>query len=113
MSEYLFAYGTLRSGFGLVKVGTGSIQGTMYDLGEYPGAVPGEGEIIGDLFRSPRTFADLDEYEGEEFDRKTVRVTTEAGVVEAWIYWYTGDVSGRSPIEDKDYLNYLKSIKPK
>ena len=88
MSEFLFTYGTLRSGLApfelpselpselvevvarLHSIGTGFAQGRLYDLGEYPGAVlesAGSARIKGEVFQLPddeTTLAALDAYEG-------------------------------------------------
>jgi gamma-glutamylcyclotransferase (GGCT)/AIG2-like uncharacterized protein YtfP len=70
---HLFVYGTLRSGggaAGLLRgcrlVGTGSGEGTLYDLGAYPALVlDGRGPVEGEVWRCPAEALDrLDEYEG-------------------------------------------------
>src|SRR5579864_5628973 len=79
-SEYLFAYGTLHPEHApeevadLVRrfepVGRGTVRGTLYDLGSYPGAVLDEGStrrISGTVFRLPAgddVLRRLDDYEG-------------------------------------------------
>jgi gamma-glutamylcyclotransferase (GGCT)/AIG2-like uncharacterized protein YtfP len=112
----------LRKDFGLdivselEHIGRGRIEGKMVDLGEYPGAIAGTGEITGDLYRlddPEKMLAALDEYEGSEFVRRIAKVRMEDRVVEAWTYWYQGDPIDHPAIADNDYLNYLKSIKPK
>ena len=59
----LFVYGTLRSGFhhpayayisdNFTLVGQGKIKGRLYDMGEYPAAVPvaEDSFIIGELYQ--------------------------------------------------------------
>lgn len=46
--------------------------GTLYDLGPFPGAVPGDDTIHGELFRleAPSVWTVLDQYEGYDPARK-------------------------------------------
>ena len=115
MSEYLFVYGRLLPGrapkgiAGVVaklrRLGTATVPGVLYNLGQYPGAVlgPASGKrISGAIFRLPRDPAvlkKLDEY--EEFDpanpdkslfvRKRCRVALATGrILNCWIYEYNG-----------------------
>lgn len=135
MSQYLFAYGTLRKdydlplktriGNGLQYIGKGKLRARLYDLGKYPGAIPGAAskaeEVIGDIFLLPdpeKTLRTLDRYEGidarrpaaGEFVRKKSRVNLRSGKnVIAWVYWYNGEPGDQPRIRYKDYLNYLKN----
>ena len=108
MPEYLFVYGTLRRGsdnkFALMLadraqfVGPARVPGLLYDFGRYPGAVrshQGDHWIQGEVHRfdDPELMPLLDEYEGPEFERAMVSVTT--GIRECWIYWYVGPETGR------------------
>lgn len=119
---YLFAYGTLRKNFepgtNLVDArsyrGLGTVAGLLYDLGQYPGAVPHESQrITGDLFEIAESqLALLDEYEGEDYCRKSVMVLLETGeTLPAWIYWYNGKTERKPRINQNDYLIYLKTKK--
>ena len=131
--EYLFVYGTLRNGVSLPInqqiakdiewVGASQIKGRLYDIGEYPGALPAEksnslikGEIL--RIKKPRKVLKLlDEYEGynsknvktSEYYRKKEIVELEDGnKVQAWVYWYNFPVENKPRIRNRDYLNYLK-----
>src|SRR5436190_18383391 len=79
MREYLFVYGTLRTGLrpnevapllsAIKLVGSATVRGRLYDLGEYPGVVleEGCGLVIGELLEmsvSPTPLSALDSYEG-------------------------------------------------
>jgi gamma-glutamylcyclotransferase (GGCT)/AIG2-like uncharacterized protein YtfP len=80
MSQYLFVYGTLDPEHAppeiavtvakLRPVGKGSVQGVLYDLGDYPGAVfdtQKRDRIPGRVLRlpeDPEVLRELDEYEG-------------------------------------------------
>ena len=101
----LFVYGTLRRGFDnryarLLErsaryLGLARVQGRLYDLGRYPG-IQLQAEIdewvTGDLFhlRTPSaTFADLDEYEGPEFERLgATAILPNGDHTRCWVYEY-------------------------
>ena len=130
----LFVYGSLRSGFGTPAyeyisrffdlVGEGRVRGKLYDLGEYPAAVAVKEDafIIGELYtiKNESEFAwavgQLDDYEGvttepgepQLFRREPVEVFNGNAVTTAWIYWYNGDVSGRTAIASGDIMDYRK-----
>ena len=98
--DLLFVYGTLRSQFdnqhaALLRANAEflsdtTVRGRVYRLGSrgfaYPGFVPDlDGTVHGELYRlrTPSgTLAQLDEYEGEEFER----VAVEVDGARAWIY---------------------------
>ena len=113
MSEYLFAYGTLQPDHVAEEiaptvarfraVGRGHVRGSLYDLGEYPGAILSSSSrkrILGTVFELPEdpdVLKQLDEYEGFDprkptaslFVRKLHPVTLAAGqTVRCWIYEY-------------------------
>jgi gamma-glutamylcyclotransferase (GGCT)/AIG2-like uncharacterized protein YtfP len=119
MSDYLFAYGTLRPGRApeeiaaavekLRPVGEGFVHGTLCNLGEYPGAVldpSTEQRISGTVFELPDDadiLHQLDEYEGYDADapKRSVFVRTrhtavlETGeAVSCWMYAYNRTESG-------------------
>lgn len=69
----------------------GAMRGRLYNLGRYSGAVAGgEQMIAGELYRLPepgRCFRRLDQVEGPEFHRKTMRIFLSAGATKrAWVY---------------------------
>ena len=133
----LFVYGSLRSGFKspayeyiskyFTFVSDARIKGKLYDLGEYPAAIPvmEDSFIIGELYtiKNEQEFswamAQLDDYEGlnveagEEklYHRKIAEVYINNQVVSAWVYWYNGDVRGKPVIVSGDILEFLKSKK--
>jgi gamma-glutamylcyclotransferase (GGCT)/AIG2-like uncharacterized protein YtfP len=122
VSDFLFVYGTLLPGLAppeiapavaqLRPVAQGSVQGVLYDLGEYPGAVidlpevdlsekemPVRGCIPGMIFQipNPRLLRQLDEYEGFDpaapaaslFVRKLHEVRLDDGrTLSCWVYVY-------------------------
>jgi gamma-glutamylcyclotransferase (GGCT)/AIG2-like uncharacterized protein YtfP len=132
--NYLFVYGTLRKEFGLQLskeimndlsfVSSGAINGELYDIGEYPAALPSENKdslISGEIYKisHPRkVFKLLDEYEGydkkhldnSEYLRKKELLELESGEkIRAWVYWYNFPVNNKLRINQSDYLQYLKN----
>lgn len=118
----VFVYGTLRPGepgfveLGLADavecLGPAQVVGTLYDLGDYPGFVPGGSAIVhGELLR-PRdeaVLAMLDHYEiydpadpaGSEYLR-VAAVTSDSGV-SVWIYVYNFPLVDARPITGGDW----------
>jgi gamma-glutamylcyclotransferase (GGCT)/AIG2-like uncharacterized protein YtfP len=130
----VFVYGSLRSGFHhpayeyisryFILLSEGKVKGSLYDMGEYPAAVPSESGtfIVGELYRinHPDEFswaiAQLDDYEGVNpehgelslYRREQTTIYTKEGETQAWIYWFNGDVSGKTCIESGDVLQYMQ-----
>jgi len=126
----LFVYGTLRplsdsraASNTRKHLGTAKAQGTVYNLGWFPGAKfcekPSDQPIIGDVLvlRDKADLRSLDGYEGyvnhEEplsdanlYHRKKITVVLdETGEeVECWAYEYNGDVRAEILIESGDFL---------
>lgn len=108
-SQMLFVYGTLRRGFslhgqitklGVRYVGKGQIEGRLYDLGKFPGAIPAaDSNIEGEVYELPdarRQLAALDEIEEYNsrrpnkslFVRKRTSVRLRNGRrLRAWVYF--------------------------
>ncbi len=133
-SDYLFVYGSLRSGFHhpayayisryFTLIADASVHGKLYDMGEYPAAVPDEGEnyITGELYIINHTdefswaIAQLDDYEGLNtedgetplYRREITRVHTQDASIPAWVYWFNGDVSNHPLIASGDVLQYMQ-----
>jgi gamma-glutamylcyclotransferase (GGCT)/AIG2-like uncharacterized protein YtfP len=129
----LFVYGSLREGFEHPAfqyigkyfhfVSHGKIKGQLFDLGEYPAAIPTQGEhyIIGELYAIKEAdefcyaIAQLDDYEGINpgegaslYRRELTTVYTGNGETDAWVYWYNGFVDGKPIIASGDVLAYMK-----
>ena len=131
-NEFLFVYGTLlrqsqspmssmlstKSRF----VGNGYVNGKLYDIGEYPGAIltnKDNEKIQGEVFnlKNPAaTLRELDFYEEcsdkspwpHEFKRIKATVTLDSGKrVTAWIYEFNLPTDSYSRIESGDYMSYL------
>lgn len=129
MSEFLFAYGTLQAGLApddvaavvrdLVSVGNGSVPGTLYDLGSFPGAVlePNSARrISGIVYRLPSgtdILHRLDEYEeydptspkDSQFIRRLRPVELCDGrQLECWVYEYNGRTDRAPIVESGAYV---------
>ena len=134
--QYLFVYGTLKRDLrkhvlpevdeNLEFVGETTINGKLFDLGEYPGAVPDErSKIKGEVFRllRPRkVISVLDAYEGydaadkkrSEYLRKKERVTLGGKTdLDVWIYWYNQEPPSSGRIRHQNYVTYLRKAKKK
>lgn len=124
---FLATYGTLMRAFDACKrlevadrlsfVSTCYLSGDLYDLGHFPGAVPGDGSIRGELFRlrDPQVWAVLDRYEGYDPNQETAslflrrRVKLEAPTDQtAWVYWYNGDPTGHPQVTSGDWAVYVR-----
>ena len=131
MSQYVFFYGTLMTGFDrrarlgmddrLRARGAGTIEGKLFDLGLYPAAVPStEGRVRGEVYElldPVAMLAALDDIEGYEpasqdsslYVRRPARVTLDDGTeLEAWAYFYNAPLGQAPAITSGDYLAYLK-----
>ena len=128
-SELLFAYGTLQPDHApeevadlvprFERVGKGTVRGTLYDLGSYPGVVLDESSprrISGTVFRLPAgndILTRLDDYEGFDpqaplsslFIRRLHRVDLDGGpTLPCWIYEYNGSTDRAVVIESGAYV---------
>jgi gamma-glutamylcyclotransferase (GGCT)/AIG2-like uncharacterized protein YtfP len=115
MKDWLFVYGTLRRGAGsdwalrleqdAEHAGPAITLGHLYDLGEYPGLVEGSDSVTGDLYGvSAGLLAELDDYEGAEFQRISTWARCGAGHYECWVYQYAGNLSGQPRIASGDWF---------
>jgi gamma-glutamylcyclotransferase (GGCT)/AIG2-like uncharacterized protein YtfP len=126
-NQYLFVYGTLLDEGNTyaaylyehsVFYRKGKFRGTLYNIGNYPGAilqlVSGSydyGSIF--LINDPKSvLKELDDYEGfgddfaqpNEFIRVLVTVETENGQLACWVYIYNHDTSGLPRVASGTYL---------
>lgn len=99
------------------------MQGKLYEINDYPGAVESENQedkVYGELYRvinSNFVFSQLDEYEEctdkyplpHEYIRKNLPIYLSNDViVYAWVYIFNHNISNLTHIKSGDYLNYLK-----
>ena len=130
MTDLVFFYGTLMSGFKrpgrqrldakLTPVGRGSIRAALYDVGLYPAAVPASDALVqGEIHRmsDDSVLHELDEIEGfrpEQPDaslylRLETSVTlTDGRTATAWTYFYNAPLGNAPRIDSGDYLDYLR-----
>jgi gamma-glutamylcyclotransferase (GGCT)/AIG2-like uncharacterized protein YtfP len=131
MTDLVFFYGTLMSGFKragrsrveakLTAIGRGSIGAALFDLGIYPAAIPStDSRVDGEVYRISdvdTVLAVLDELEGHQpsepdtslYRRAETPVTMEGGqIAAAWAYFYNAPLGQAQRIESGDYLKHLK-----
>jgi gamma-glutamylcyclotransferase (GGCT)/AIG2-like uncharacterized protein YtfP len=131
MTDLVFFYGTLMSGFQrpgrarldhvLEQVGRGWIRAVLFDVGIYPAAIPAaDGRVLGEVHQMLDTDAvlsSLDEIEGYSarepdsslYTRVEIPVTLEDGhVANAWVYFYNAPLGRAERIESGDYLEHLQ-----
>ncbi len=131
MTDLVFFYGTLMSGFrrpgrarldhALRPIGRASIQAALFDLGIYPAAVPAmDTQVWGEVHQmldAESVLSTLDEIEGYSEDepdaslytRAEIPVTLNDGrVASAWVYFYNAPLGRAERIESGDYLQHLK-----
>lgn len=134
----LFVYGSLRKGFknpaynyvsryfSLVS-SNAKTNGILYNMGTFPVAKSTiENKfIIGELYTIQNkdefsfAIAQLDDYEGvyaEEgelplFNREITMAYFDGLAVEAWVYWFNGNVTGKKIIESGDVLQFFAEQK--
>jgi gamma-glutamylcyclotransferase (GGCT)/AIG2-like uncharacterized protein YtfP len=136
-NHQLFVYGSLRSGFNhpaysyirdnFILTGEAKVNGKLYDLGDYPAALPAhdESSIIGELYTMKEeqefswVIAQVDDYEGVNVEpgetalyrREITTVYINNTTTNAWIYWYNKDVVGKPVIASGDVLQYIQQKK--
>ena len=126
--RHVFVYGTLRAGGSNdirryrptpQWVGQGSVPGTLYDLGAYPGmTIGGEGRVIGEVYMvNADVEAALDRLEevldddSGEYRRRSVRVAVaDVGDVDCLIYEIHPDRVRTAPeIASGDWMKHRLS----
>jgi gamma-glutamylcyclotransferase (GGCT)/AIG2-like uncharacterized protein YtfP len=131
MTDLVFFYGTLMSGFQrpgrarldrvLTPVARGWIHAALFDLGIYPAAVPAsDSRVWGEVHRmldSDSVLSTLDELEGFSISepdkslylREEIPVMFDDGrVANAWVYFYNAPLGRAERINSGDYLEHLK-----
>lgn len=118
----LFVYGTLLKGLERESVlaeskylGTVVIQARMFNLGNYPGIIDGEGQVIGEIYEIDQpTLNKLDQVEGyfpdepkgSEYIRKEVRIVSTEIEDTVVAYFYNQQVEESDRILSGDYRKY-------
>lgn len=76
----------------------------LYNLGHYPGVIPGEGTIEGEVYRiDAMTLGELDALRTKGGEYKRQLVSTPYG--SAWMYIYQRSVAGRQQIPSGNWLD--------
>lgn len=109
-NDYIFVYGLFRDQSKrmlgeVIHCGKTTIVGKLYKVNEfYPGFVPGEGKVWGDVYLFDTSLLpEMDEYEGSEYKRIKVRTASD---IECWVYQYVDDVKNCPQIVSGDW--YLR-----
>lgn len=133
--DYLFVYGSLRKAVASEaqaamdiiaahgqRLGEASMQGRLYAVSWYPGALSGRSakeRVRGDLWRigeARALFKTLDAYEGREYLRRRRFVRREGRgrgggeKLSAWVYIYAADLAGAPRIVSGDYAEWLRTM---
>lgn len=121
--RHVFVYGTLRAGGSNdiaryvprpEHVGDAAVAGTLYDLGDYPGAVlGGASRIVGEVYRiAGDVEAQLDELEGVmadgsgEYRKQAVDVAVDGRLVACLVYEIHPErLVGRAVIRSGDWFD--------
>jgi gamma-glutamylcyclotransferase (GGCT)/AIG2-like uncharacterized protein YtfP len=97
----------------LTFVGACSLPGVLYDLGDYPGLIEGEGIVRAEIYSLPdkAALAKLDAYEGfQEGDPTALfirrRISIDSENPECWVYYYNRDLTGHLPLKTGDWMSY-------
>lgn len=132
--QYLFVYGSLRSGFHnpayqyisqyFTLVGNARVKGHLYHMGDFPAAQPchEEAYIVGELYaiKNNDEFAwaisQLDDYEGihteegeiEYYKRETTTAYINGQTITAWIYWYAQPIINKPFIPSGDIFDFVQ-----
>lgn len=126
--NHIFIYGTLMKDYENYKkfslseklnyIGKGKLNGTMYDLGDYPGIIINDQDssIKGELYKikDQRILRDLDEFECYHPDsvkeslyiRKEVQLTKPS--IKSWCYIYNKSINNKNKIKSGDWRSYNK-----
>jgi gamma-glutamylcyclotransferase (GGCT)/AIG2-like uncharacterized protein YtfP len=103
-------------------VGKGALEGSLIDLGDYPGLIPGDGKVIGEIYEvvkrdgevlGHKVFKAMDDFERYDagnpvnslFVRRTVRLLDPPNR-DAWVYVYNGDASSAPPVAGGDWSRH-------
>lgn len=127
MTHALFIYGTLMPGLRLEAemhgarfIGAAKVPGRLVDVGRYPGFLPGDGLVTGEVYEvDDAHLARLDEVEamvpGDRAASQYWRelVTAVDGPLKGQqlqTYVYNRPVEGCTPIPHGDYRGYIREV---
>ena len=122
-------YGSLLRSFGeqrrlciesrLRYLGPCALSGRLYDLGRYPGLIPGEGRVRGELYEplDAELIGFLDQFEGFDAEqsersqylrRRTDLIEPEG---QAWVYVYNRPIEHRPWVRSGCWETYWREVK--
>lgn len=131
-NNLLFVYGTLlttQNRFGLFLaenssfISNAKINGSLYDIGQYPGLVAyaGGNYVKGKIFKlnSEDILKTLDGYEGispenpspYEYRRILLPIESDMQTLLSWVYLYNWPIDKATLIEDGDWLRHVNMKK--
>lgn len=113
-------------------VGIRTIPGTLYDLGDYPAFVHGQGVVDAELYRilDVSVLSKLDEFEDYHssaleqslYRRTTIRLPRHGNVliqklvkdptIDAWIYVYNQPLDGKTEVVARSWPEHLATRRP-
>ncbi len=131
MTDLVFFYGTLMSGFrrpgrdgldrDLKPLGRGWIDAALFDLGIYPAAVPAtDSRVWGEVHQMldvATVLRELDAIEGYSASEPDASLYTRAETpvmfedrppALAWVYFYNAPLGGAQRIDSGDYLEHVR-----
>ncbi|MBA2725515.1 MAG: gamma-glutamylcyclotransferase [Actinobacteria bacterium] len=123
-SDYIALYGSLRKqgeisdkpdlSEYLKPAGDAVIKGLLFDMGDYPALIPGDGAIQGEVYEvvDRKAFVVVDEFErydpndvdGSLYVRRAVRLTKPK--LDAWVYIYNRRVGNAPRIASGDWIEH-------
>ena len=119
--DYVFVYGSLMKGMtrhremenGSNFYCKGSVKGHLYEMGDYPGMIPGDGVILGEVYKADDMFQmiqRLDWIEGTGgenplFTRSIQEVETDEGAIWAYVYHYGQSLDPFEQIKSGNWKN--------
>ena len=123
----LFIYGTLMPGLRLQAemhganfVGAAQVPGRLVDVGCFPGLLPGDGQVTGEVYEvDDAHLARLDVVEGmvpgdrdaSQYWRETVTVLSgQLQAQQVQTYVYNRPVDACVPISHGDYRRYIREV---
>ncbi|MFT5883921.1 MAG: gamma-glutamylcyclotransferase (GGCT)/AIG2-like uncharacterized protein YtfP [Arcticibacterium sp.] len=128
--HYLFVYGMFMkkcssnelSAFlqeNAVYVDEASVEGSLYQIGLYPGLVKEKGTVYGEVYalnRPPETIAFLDEYEDYRMnddanslylrESSMAKLVRTDKVIEAWVYYYNKPLDGLKKYDSGIFISH-------
>ena len=122
MKQFVFAYGTLRTGGGATlsgdlpnfrSLGFATVKGSLFDLGEYPALLLDESgtQVHGEVFEVDEETLDiLDEFESTAaYSRLRTTAYVDGEAVDLWVYCPDRSQCVGSPrINSGDWLEYCR-----